>query len=63
MDNVFYESVEQALQKDENFKRKVTVIQDLREMTGKVLHFYKGDFLDELPGLVDFTVFLHLNPR
>ncbi|CAL5377130.1 unnamed protein product [Camellia sinensis] len=63
LDNVFYESVERALQKDENFKRKVTVIQDLREMTGKVLHFYKGDFLDELPGLVDFTVFLHLSPR
>lgn len=63
LDNVFYESVERALQKDENFKRKVTVIQDLREMTGKVLHFYKGDFLDELPGLVDFTVFFHLSPR
>ncbi|KAE9448264.1 hypothetical protein C3L33_19815, partial [Rhododendron williamsianum] len=61
LDNVFYESVELTLQKDENFKRKVTVIQDLREMTGKVLHFYKGDFLDELPGLVDFTVFLNLS--
>ncbi|KAL7161479.1 hypothetical protein ACSBR2_042026 [Camellia fascicularis] len=32
-------------------------------MTGKVLHFYKGDFLDKLHGLVDFTVFLHLSPR
>lgn len=61
--DVFYESVERTLQKDENFKRKVTVIQDLREMTSKVLHFYKGDFLDELPGLVDFTVFLNLSPR
>lgn len=62
-ENVFYESVERTLQKDENFKRKVTVIQDLREMTSKVLHFYKGDFLDELPGLVDFTVFLSLSPQ
>ncbi|PSS26031.1 Protein CHROMATIN REMODELING like [Actinidia chinensis var. chinensis] len=62
LDNVFYESVEHALQKDENFKRKTTVIRDLREMTSKVLHFYKGDFLDELPGLVDFTVFLTLSP-
>ncbi|KAA8546009.1 hypothetical protein F0562_020540 [Nyssa sinensis] len=61
--DVFYELVEHTLQKDENFKRKVTVIQDLREMTSKVLHYYKGDFLDELPGLVDFTVFLNLNPR
>ncbi|PSS19109.1 Protein CHROMATIN REMODELING like [Actinidia chinensis var. chinensis] len=62
LDNVFYESVEHALQKDENFKRKTTVIRDLREMTSKVLHFYKGDFLDELPGLVDFTVYLTLSP-
>ncbi|XP_057502991.1 protein CHROMATIN REMODELING 35-like isoform X2 [Actinidia eriantha] len=62
LDNVFYESVEHALQKDENFKRKTTVIRDLREMTSKVLHFYKGDFLDELPGLVDFTVYLNLSP-
>ncbi|KAL7217129.1 hypothetical protein ACSBR1_028942 [Camellia fascicularis] len=31
-------------------------------MTSKVLHFYKGDFLHELTGLVDFTVFLHLSP-
>ncbi|XP_052198490.1 protein CHROMATIN REMODELING 35 isoform X2 [Diospyros lotus] len=63
LENVFYESVERTLQKDENFKRKITVIQDLREMTSKVLHFYKGDFLDELPGLVDFTVFLSLSPK
>ncbi|XAR59584.1 DNA helicase [Bertholletia excelsa] len=63
LENVFYESVERMLQKEDNFKRKVTVIQDLREMTRKVLHFYKGDFLDELPGLVDFTVFLNLTPR
>lgn len=60
---VFYESVEQTLQKEDNFRMKVTVIQDLREMTSKVLHFYKGDFLDELPGLVDFTVFLNLTPQ
>ncbi|PSS21689.1 Protein CHROMATIN REMODELING like [Actinidia chinensis var. chinensis] len=62
-ENVFFESVEHTLQKDGNFKRKIAVIQDLREMTSKVLHFYKGDFLDELPGLVDFTVLLNLSPR
>ncbi|XP_059647643.1 protein CHROMATIN REMODELING 35 [Cornus florida] len=62
-ENAFFELVEHALQKDENFKTKVTVIKDLREMTSKVLHYYKGDFLDELPGLVDFTVFLNLAPR
>lgn len=32
-------------------------------MTSKVLHYYKGDFLDELPGLVDFTVLLKLSNK
>ncbi|KAG0457234.1 hypothetical protein HPP92_022059 [Vanilla planifolia] len=32
-------------------------------MTHNVLHYYRGDFLDELPGLVDFTVFLRLTQR
>jgi DNA repair and recombination RAD54-like protein len=59
----FDELVENTLQKDPDFKRKVAVIHDLREMTSKVLHYYKGDFLDELPGLVDFTVVLKLTPR
>ncbi|XP_051146910.1 protein CHROMATIN REMODELING 35 [Andrographis paniculata] len=61
-DNGFYETIEECLIKDENLKRKVTVIQDLREMTRKVLHYYRGDNLDELPGLVDFSVFLQLSP-
>lgn len=61
-DNEFYELIEHTLIKDENRTRKVTVIQDLREMTRKVLHYYKGDNLDELPGLVDFSVFLKLSP-
>ncbi|KAL6218503.1 hypothetical protein ACLB2K_011713 [Fragaria x ananassa] len=60
-DNVFYELVEDTLQKDKDFRRKVTVIHDLREMTSKVLHYYKGDSLDELPGLIDFTVVLNLS--
>ncbi|XP_038694237.1 protein CHROMATIN REMODELING 35-like isoform X2 [Tripterygium wilfordii] len=58
----FYDSVEHTLQKDEDFTRKVKVIQDLREMTREVLHYYRGDFLDDLPGLVDFTVVLGLTP-
>ncbi|XP_073123221.1 protein CHROMATIN REMODELING 35 isoform X2 [Henckelia pumila] len=61
-ENEFYELIEHTLLKDENYTRKVTVIQDLREMTKKVLHYYKGDNLDELPGLVDFSVFLQLSP-
>ncbi|KAJ6692735.1 SNF2 DOMAIN-CONTAINING PROTEIN CLASSY 2-RELATED [Salix purpurea] len=62
-DAAFYDMVEHTMQKDQDFKRKVTVIQDLREMTSKVLHYYKGDFLDELPGLVDFTVVLNLSSK
>lgn len=62
-DNEFYELVEQCLVKDDNLKRRALIIQELREMTCKVLHYYKGDFLDELPGLFDFTVFLNLSHR
>ena len=62
-DAVFFEIVEDTLQKDTDFRRKVSVIHDLREMTSKVLHYYKGDFLDELPGLVDFTVILNLSSK
>lgn len=60
---VFYDLVEETLQDDENLKRKVAIIKDLREMTEEVLHYYKGDFLEELPGLVDFTVVLDLTPK
>jgi DNA repair and recombination RAD54-like protein len=64
MDSAFFDLVEHALQqKDENFKRKAAIIQDLRDMTSQVLHYYEGDFLDELPGLVDFTVILNLSAR
>ncbi|CAA2983412.1 CHROMATIN REMODELING 35-like isoform X2 [Olea europaea subsp. europaea] len=62
-DNEFCELIEHSLLKDENRVRKVNVIQDLRELTRRVLHYYKGDNLDELPGLVDFAVFLQLSPR
>ncbi|XP_048236322.1 protein CHROMATIN REMODELING 35-like [Ricinus communis] len=62
-DSAFFDSVEYTLQKDEDFKRKKAVIQDLRQMTSKVLQYYKGDFLDQLPGLVDFTVVLNLSAR
>ncbi|KAJ0241855.1 Protein CHROMATIN REMODELING 35 [Hirschfeldia incana] len=61
--SAFNEIVEHTLQKCEDFKMKINMIQDLREMTKKVLHYYKGDFLDELPGLDDFTVVLNLSPR
>ncbi|KAL5713344.1 hypothetical protein ACHQM5_015429 [Ranunculus cassubicifolius] len=62
-DASFFDVVEATLQNDEHSKVKVAVIEDLREMTKNVLHYYKGDFLDELPGLVDYTVYLNLTPK
>ncbi|XP_062196576.1 protein CHROMATIN REMODELING 35-like isoform X2 [Phragmites australis] len=62
-DSAFTESVEETLLNDDNFKRKAHVIRGLRELTKDVLHYYKGDILDELPGLVDFSVFLKLTPK
>ncbi|TKY45749.1 SNF2 domain-containing protein CLASSY 4 [Spatholobus suberectus] len=58
----FYDLVENTLQ-DMDFKRKVAIIQDLHEMMREAIQYYKGDFLDELPGLVDLTVVLTLSPR
>ncbi|CAO2815011.1 unnamed protein product [Amaranthus hypochondriacus] len=59
----FFDLVEYTLQQEEDWKRKEAVIKDLREMTSKVLHYYRGDFLDDLPGLLDFTVLLGLSPQ
>ncbi|KAI4298300.1 hypothetical protein L6164_031877 [Bauhinia variegata] len=62
-ESTFFDLVEQTLQQKDDFKRKAAVIQDLRGMTSKVLHYYKGDFLEELPGLVDFTLILNLSKK
>lgn len=62
-DSAFTLSVEDTLLHDDNFTRKAHVIRSLRELTKDVLHYYKGDILDELPGLVDFSVFLKLTPK
>ncbi|XP_058106029.1 protein CHROMATIN REMODELING 35-like isoform X2 [Magnolia sinica] len=63
VDTTFFDLVEETLQNDDDFKTRISVIQDLREMTKNVLHYYKGDFLEELPGLVDFTVLLNLSTK
>ncbi|XP_040382576.1 protein CHROMATIN REMODELING 35-like [Oryza brachyantha] len=62
-DSAFTEIVENTLLNDDNFTRKANVIRSLRDLTKDVLHYYKGDILDELPGLVDFSVFLKLTPK
>ncbi|WVZ77981.1 hypothetical protein U9M48_025767 [Paspalum notatum var. saurae] len=62
-DSAFTVAVEDTLLDGENFKRKAHVIRGLRELTKDVLHYYKGDILDELPGLVDLSVFLKLTAK
>ncbi|KAL0927186.1 hypothetical protein M5K25_001349 [Dendrobium thyrsiflorum] len=62
-ESAFCDLVHETLQNDDNCLRKNSVIKDLREMTHSVLHYYKGDFLDELPGMVDFTVLLKLTSK
>ena len=52
----FTQSAEETLLNDDNFKRKAHVIRGLRELTKNVLHYYKGNILDKLPGLVDFSI-------
>ena len=42
---------------------KTSTIQDLQELTSLFVHYYKGDVLEDLPGLVDFTVKLNLNDK
>ncbi|MQM11000.1 hypothetical protein Taro_043900 [Colocasia esculenta] len=63
MEGTFCDIVEETLQNDDHSRRQASVIQDLREMTQGVLHYYKGDFLDELPGYIDFTVLLNLSSK
>jgi len=49
---LFYDLVKHTLQTE--------IIQDLREITIKVLHYYKDDFSDELPRLENVACkFLH----
>uniref|UniRef100_A0ACD5WWP8 Uncharacterized protein n=1 Tax=Avena sativa TaxID=4498 RepID=A0ACD5WWP8_AVESA len=59
-DKYFCDVVEENLKKDANDKVRVMIIQNLRELTANVLHYYQGGLSEELPGLVDFTVFLNM---
>ncbi|CAM0871428.1 unnamed protein product [Alopecurus aequalis] len=60
-DEYFYDVVEENLKKDGNDKVRVMIIQNLRELTENVLHYYQGELSEELPGLMDFTVFLNMS--
>uniref|UniRef100_A0A0E0NQ45 Uncharacterized protein n=1 Tax=Oryza rufipogon TaxID=4529 RepID=A0A0E0NQ45_ORYRU len=62
-DKDFFDLVQEHLQKDGNDKMRAVIIQNLRELTADVLHYYQGKLLDELPGIVDFTVFLNMSSK
>ncbi|KAF0912900.1 hypothetical protein E2562_019480 [Oryza meyeriana var. granulata] len=62
-DKDFFDLVQEHLQKDGNDKMRVMIIQNLRELTADVLHYYQGKLLEELPGLVDYTVFLNMSSK
>jgi DNA repair and recombination RAD54-like protein len=57
------DSVETALLYGVNFTRKAHFIRCLRDLTKDVIRYYKGNTLDELPGLIDFSLFLMPTPR
>ena len=42
---------------------KTSTLQDLQELTSLFVHYYKGDVLENFPGLVDFIVKLKVNDK
>ncbi|TVU48291.1 hypothetical protein EJB05_07922 [Eragrostis curvula] len=62
-EKVFFDLIEENFQKDSNDKTRVMIIQNLRELTENVLHYYPGENLKELPGLVDFVVLLNMSTK
>lgn len=62
VERIFSEVLGYALQSStEEVKR--STLHDLQELTSLFVHYYKGDVLEDLPGLVDFTVMLNLNDK
>ena len=42
---------------------KTSTLQDLQELMSLFVHYYKCDVLEDLPGLVDFTLKLNVNDK
>eukprot|EP01018_Ginkgo_biloba_P032977 Gb_25423 [translate_table: standard] len=40
---------------------RASAISDLQELVSSFVHYYKGDILEDLPGLTDYAVMLRLN--
>lgn len=52
-DKYFYQVVKEYLKNGASNKMRVMIIQNLRELTDNVLHYYQDELSEELPGLVD----------
>ena len=62
VERIFSEVLGYALQSSTK-EVKTYTIQDLQELTSLFVHYYKGDVLEDLPRLVDFTVMLNVNDK
>lgn len=62
VERIFSEVLGYALQSSTE-EVKTSTLHDLQELTSLFVHYYKGDVLEDLPGLVDFTVKLNLNDK
>eukprot|EP01018_Ginkgo_biloba_P008174 Gb_06599 [translate_table: standard] len=58
-ERIFCDALDYALQNGSKEMKK-SALQDLQELAALFVHYYKGDILEDLPGLVDFTVKLNL---
>ena len=59
---IFSEVLGYVLQSS-NEEVKTSTLQDLQELTSLFVHYYKGDVLEDLLGLVDFTIKLNVNDK
>ena len=59
---IFSEVLGYALQSSTE-EVKTSTLQDLQELTSLFVRYYKGDVLEDLTRLVDFTVKLNVNDK
>ena len=59
---IFSELLGYALQSSTE-EVKTSTLQDIQELTSLFVHYCKGDVLEYLLGLVDFTVKLNVNDK
>ena len=59
-DKIFCGEMENCLQNGSK-EMRASAICDLQEVVSSFVHYYKGDILEDLPGLSEFAVILRLN--